>query len=120
MIRRQNQNEAPRRAPLYAMNSQLKPPGEIHALQVLVDRSTTYYLEYGYIVSHNQLYSEVRAERADCDRPELARLGEAVLQGCIFVVMVSSFDRLALGSAESVTLVEEFKAAGVTTEIAGK
>ena len=63
MTRRQNQNEAPRRAALYAMSSQLKPLGEIHELQVLVDRSTTYYLEHGYIVSHNQLYSEVRSPR---------------------------------------------------------
>lgn len=120
MTRRQHQNEAPRRAALYAMSSQLKPLGEIHALQVLVDRCTTYYLEHGYIVSHNQLYSEVRAERADCDRPELARLGEAVRQGYIVVVMVSSFDRLARDPAESAILLKEFKAAEVTIETAGE
>lgn len=119
MIRRQHQNKAPKRAALYARSSQLKPLGEILALQAQVDRCTAYSLEHGYIVPHDQLYSEVRAGSADCDRPALARLGEAVRQGCVAVVVVSSLDRLARDPAASAILVEEFKAAGVTIATAG-
>jgi DNA invertase Pin-like site-specific DNA recombinase len=55
-----------------------------------------------------------------CDCPELARLGEAVRQGCVAVVVVSSLDGLARDRAQSAILVEEFKAAGVTIETAGE
>jgi len=56
----------------------------------------------------------VRVGNADSDRPELTLLGEAVRQGCIVVVMVSSFERLAPDPAESSILAKEFKAAGVS------
>ena len=77
-------------------------------------------LSIGYIVPHDQFYSEVRAGSADSDRFELTRLGEAVRQGCIVVVTVSSFDRLARGPAESTIFVKEFKAAEVTIKTAGE
>ena len=118
MIRRQNHNEAPTRAALYARSSQLKPLSEIHVLQAQVDRCVAYSLEHGYIVPHDQRYAEVRAGSADSDRPALVRLCEAVRQGCVAVV-VSSLDRLARDAAESAILVEELKAAGVTIETAG-
>jgi DNA invertase Pin-like site-specific DNA recombinase len=119
MIRRQHHNEAPTRAALYTRSSQLKPLDEIHALQAQVDHCTAYRLEHGYIVPHDQCYAEVRAGSVDSDRPALARLGEAVRQGCVAVVVVSSLDRLARDRAQSAILVEEFKAAGVTIATAG-
>ncbi len=100
MIQRQHQNEALRRATLYVRGSQLKPLGGILALQTQVDRCTAYSLEHGCIVPHDQHYSEVRAGSADSDCPELARLGEAVRQGCVAVV-VSSLDGLARSEALS-------------------
>jgi DNA invertase Pin-like site-specific DNA recombinase len=120
MIRRQHQNEAPRRAALYVRGSQLKPLGGIRALQTQVDRCIAYSLEHGCIVPLDQLSSEVRAGSADCDCPELARLGEAVRQGCVAVVVVSSLDGLARDCAQNAILVEEFKAAGVTIGTAGE
>ena len=119
MNRRQNHNEAPTRAALYARSSQLRPLSEIHALQVQVDRCVAYSLEHGYIVPQDQRYAEVQAGSTDSDRSALARLCEAVRQGRVAVVVVSSLDRLARDAAESALLVEEFKAAGVTIETAG-
>ncbi len=95
MIQRQHQNTAPKRVTLYTRSSQLKPLGEIHALLAQVDRCTAYCLEHGYIVSHNQRYAEVQAGSAESYRPALLRLGEAVQQGCVAFLMVSSLERLA-------------------------
>jgi DNA invertase Pin-like site-specific DNA recombinase len=116
---RQQHNEAPKRVALYARGSQLNPPGGIEALQAQVDRCTAYCLEHGYIVPHDQHYTEVQAGSADSHRPALARLGEAVRQGCVAVVVVSSLDRLARNPTQSAILVKEFKAAGVTIATAG-
>ena len=57
---------------------------------------------------------EVQAGSADRDRLALARLGEAVRQGRVAIVVASSLDRLARDPTQSAILVEEFKAAGVT------
>ena len=120
MIRRQYQKVAPKRAALYTRSSQLKPLGEINALQVQIERCTTYCLKHGYIVPHDQPYAEVRAGSADSDRPALARLCEAIRQGCVAVVVVSSLDRLARDPTQCAILVKEFKAAGVTIATAGE
>jgi DNA invertase Pin-like site-specific DNA recombinase len=112
---RQQHNEAPKRVALYARSSQLNPPGGIEPLQAQVDRCAAYCLEHGYIVPD----SEVQAGSADSPRPALARLCEAVRQGSEALVVVSSLDRLARDPAQSVILVEQFKAAGVTITDAG-
>jgi DNA invertase Pin-like site-specific DNA recombinase len=119
MNRRQLQNESPKRVALYARSSWLQPLGEIQTLQAQVDRCTAYCLEHGCIVPHDQRLASVRAGSADRDRPALACLCEAVRQGRVAIVVVSSLDRLTRDPIESAILLEEFKAARVTIVTAG-
>lgn len=111
---RQQPNEASKRATLYVRISRLNQPGGIEALQAQVDRCTTYCLEHGYIVPQDQRYTVLQAGSAGSHRPALVRLGDAVQQGDVAVVVVSSLDRLARDSRQNVIFVEEFKIAGVT------
>jgi DNA invertase Pin-like site-specific DNA recombinase len=111
---RQQHNDASKQAALYTRISRLNPLGGIEALQTQVDRCTTYCLEHGYIVPQDQRHTVVQAGSADSHRPALAPLGEAVRGGGVAVVVVSSLDRLARDSRQSLIFVEEFKAAGVT------
>lgn len=119
MIRRQHHNKVLKRAAFYVRRSQFKPLGEIQALQAQIDRFAAYCLEHGYIMPHNQRYTEVQAGSVDSDRPALLRLGEAVRYGCIAIMVVSSLDRFTRDSTQSAHLVEEFKVAGVTIATAG-
>ncbi len=119
MTRQQHHDEVSKRAALYAMISQLYPPSGIEPLQVQVDRCIACCFEHGYLVLRDQHDTEVQAGSADSPRPALARLCEVVRQGGAAVVVVSSLDRLVRDSRQSVILVEEFKATGVTIAAAG-
>jgi DNA invertase Pin-like site-specific DNA recombinase len=94
MIPQQHQNTAPKRVELYARSSQLKPFGGTGAFLAQVDRCTAYCLEHGYLVSHNQRYTDVQVGSADSYRPALARLGEYVRQSCVAVLVVNRLDRI--------------------------
>jgi DNA invertase Pin-like site-specific DNA recombinase len=114
MTQQNHHNEEPKRAALYARNSQLNQPGGMEPLQAQVDRCTAYCLEHGYIVSHDQPYAEAQAGSVGSHRPALARLCEAVRQGGVAVAVVSSPGRLARHPALSAILGEKFKEAGIT------
>jgi DNA invertase Pin-like site-specific DNA recombinase len=119
MTRQNHHNEEPKRAALYARISQLNPPRGTEPLQAQVDRCAAYCLEHGYLVLGDQHDTEVQAGSIRSPRPALASLGEVVQQGDVAVVVVSSLDRLAPDSRQSVILVEEFKAARVTIAATG-
>ena len=114
MTRLNHHNEEYERAALYARTSQLNPPGGMRPLPAQVDRCTAYCLEHGFLVLGDQHDIEVQARSTGSPRPALASLCEVVRQGGAAVVVVSSLDRLARDTRQSIILVEEFKAAGAT------
>ena len=119
MTQQNHHNEESKRAALYARISQLNPPGGMEPLPAQVDRCTAYCLEHGFLVFGDQHDTVVQAGSAGSPRPALVRLCEVIRQGGAATVVVSSLDRLARDSRQSIILVEEFKAAGVTIVAAG-
>ncbi len=114
MSRRQKRNKTLNRVALYARSSQLTPLGEIHTVQAQVDSCIAYCREHGYIIPRDQGSTEVQTVSAGSDRPALKHLGEAIHQGSVAILAVSSFDRFTQDPTQSAFLVEEFKLAGVT------
>jgi DNA invertase Pin-like site-specific DNA recombinase len=79
-----------------------------------IERCKVHCLALNYIVSKEHIYAEQTTDEQD--RPELQRLLAAAKNGLIDTVVITGPGRLSSSPADLLTLVEQFKAAGVQIE----
>ncbi len=91
-----DRSEPSKRATIYARSSQLNSLGGTNSIQMQIDLCKAYCAERGYVLSEDQMYSEVREGTGDTGRPERERLRKAAQQGCIDIVILTSRERLVI------------------------
>jgi site-specific DNA recombinase len=85
---------------------------EAKTIEQQVDALRTYAAQQGLLVAAEHEYRDDGYSGARLDRPALDRLRDAVMQGAVDLVLVTSPDRLARRYAYQVWLLEEFERLG--------
>src|SRR5215469_2910306 len=85
---------------------------EAKTIEQQVDALRTYAAQQGWLAAAEHEYRDDGYSGARLDRPALDRLRDAVMQGAVDLVLVTSPDRLARRYAYQVWLLEEFERLG--------
>jgi site-specific DNA recombinase len=113
----QSQSSGPERAALYPRVSTAGQEEDGTSLTTQEQAMRRYAAEHGYAVDEAHVYPEVFSGAKLRERPQLARLREAVRRREVDVVLCYALDRLSRDQAHTAILVDEFEHHGCRLEL---